>query len=876
MIPPPSTNADATATPPGPAHPGSAPGITRISLQPGDKVDSFTVIETIATTGSANVYKAHDALLDRFVAIKQVVLSNDDADDRVRKRVRDEAATHKRVSAGHPKHLVQFIHTVDDPRGMMLISEYYPSTSLEALLTSTSEPLGERQALGILAATAKGLEAIHGAGVIHRDLKPSNILLGHDNGLKVCDFGLAAVIEAQDSLSLGSVRYMAPELLRGEPADERADLYALGMIGYEMLAGREQFDNAFRTVLRDQRNQAMRWMKWHTNPRVAATPLSELNPALPEHLVALVTRMMEKDPVRRVGQASDVVDAIRRHFTGEAPDPTLAPVGPSGETTAHSTPGDTAPLPQRSKLPLILGGLLLFWVLVGGTLLLVNHYQKTAAASERQAAATADLNDAKELYEGGNYLPASERYEGVLSDWPGGTEYHAVAQAGLWKTQGRIAFDAGRFGEAVDYLERYRGSKAGDPSSVTDLISDARRAEAFQLSVQDILTAIDEGGFSRGRQVIAELSEMTITPKEQATLDDLSRQLAEQELRRATESRILEARRLESGGKRGEAILLLEGVATLPDEGRQLLESWRSDAAYDDAIGRAEAAEASGDLLAAVTAYEEAVAIKPSEELRGTINVLESRRLTAEGKAALDAGNVEVAGVRLNAALERNPDNAEALRYLALIASVTERTKLVQAGDAAVAAGDYVKAIEQYEAAVAVEPSEPINAKLRDARLKRDLKQADDAIASGDLTAAAEALALARTREPDNADVQKKLDELDTRVQYTKLLADAAEARTRSDFGKAKRILAEAQKLLDTEEVKELVIDTEYEQNLDQGKRYLEAGQKDAALGRFRIARTFRDTPEVRALIVQLEGGTAATGSGGGDTTPSGGNSETP
>ncbi|MEO1237495.1 MAG: serine/threonine-protein kinase, partial [Planctomycetota bacterium] len=312
--------ADASLPPSGASGGTPAAGVTTLSLKPGDTVDAYTVVDTIATTGSAVVYKAHDGLLDRHVAVKQIILGSEDSDEALRKRIRDEAAIHKRVSTTQPKHLIQFIDAVDDPRGLMLVSEYYPSTSLEDLLDRQRAPLDERQALGIVAATALGLRAIHDAGVVHRDLKPSNILLGEDGGLKICDFGLAALIESQDSLSLGSVRYMAPELLRSETADGRADVYSLGVIAYEMLAGRPNFDAAFRNVLRDQRNQAMRWMKWHTNARVAAPLLDEFLPDLPPHLTQLVARMMDKDVARRVGRADDVVEAIRRHFTGDTPD----------------------------------------------------------------------------------------------------------------------------------------------------------------------------------------------------------------------------------------------------------------------------------------------------------------------------------------------------------------------------------------------------------------------------------------------------------------------------------------------------------------------------------------------------------------------------
>ena len=326
---------------------------------------------------------------------------------------------------------------------------------------------------------------------------------------------------------------------------------------------------------------------------------------------------------------------------------------------------------------------------------------------------------------------------------------------------------------------------------------------------------------------------------------------------------MLEARKLEAAGKRVEAIVLFEGVAELPEEGQRLLERYRSEGAYAAAVDRAEAAEAEGDLLGAVAAYEEALAITPSEDLQGLINVLESRRLTAEAKTALDEGNVEVAAVQLASALERNPDNAEAKRLQSQLTSITERSKLVETGDALVASQDYAAAIQQYEAALALEPSEAISVKLMTAKLNRDLGEAEEAMEAGDLAAAAEALTEAQTREPDNAEVTEALAELDVRVKYAGLLTEAAEARQRSDWSKAKRLLNEAKGLRDIDEVKELLVDTEYAQAMDLGRRYLEQNEKVAALAQFINARKERDTPEVRALIAELEGRTAPTGGGG-------------
>src|SRR5439155_314842 len=123
----------------------------------------------------------------------------------------------------------------------------------------TKGPMDQKQVLGIVGATALALEAIHKEGVVHRDLKPSNILLPRAGGLKVVDFGIAGLVGAQEALSVGTVRYMAPELFAEGGLDGRADIYSLGIIAYEMLAGREKFNEAFRVVIRDQRNQAMRW-----------------------------------------------------------------------------------------------------------------------------------------------------------------------------------------------------------------------------------------------------------------------------------------------------------------------------------------------------------------------------------------------------------------------------------------------------------------------------------------------------------------------------------------------------------------------------------------------------------------------------------------
>ncbi len=847
------------------------PVVTTLSLKPGDRVDAFTVVGTIATTGSAVVYKAHDELLDRYVAIKQIILGDGDTDDVLRKRIRDEAAIHKHVSARQPRHLIQFIDAVDGERGLMLVSEYYPSTSLEQVLADRGGPLDERQALGILAATAKGLEAIHAAGVVHRDLKPSNILLGEDGGLKICDFGLSALIEAQDSLSLGSVRYMAPELLRGEPADGRADLYSLGIIAYEMLAGRPNFDAAFRNVLRDQRNQAMRWMKWHTNARVSAPPLSEHVPDLPPHLVQLVARLMEKDQVRRVGSAIDVLEAIRRHFTGDSE--ALEHLGPgspgplngrgSGEPT--SAAGDTAALPTRGRLPLILAGLLLLWVVVGAGVYVIADGRRAARQEQAQAEANALIDAGIARYEEGDFTGSLENYQAVLSTWPEGSAIAQRAQLGAWKARGRLAFAGERYGEAIDHFERYQKA-GGDAASVQPLILEARAGEAFASVESSVLDDIERHEFREAQQVVREARQNRWSDQQVRRLDELDVLIERRRAEVLATQRIAQARELEAAGDRAGAIAALEDLVTLPPEGTALLTQLRADLRYHEAIMRAETSARSGEYVQAIAAYNEALAVRPSEELTTKVRELDARRLTVEGAALLDGGEFEAARSRFAQALELDPDNPDALRLQQQIRDATELGGLERAGDAATAAGKYDEAIGHYEAALRISPSNAaVQQKLVDVRVQQNVVNALAAIEANELDRAETLLNAALLLQPGNGTVDQMLSGLSTRREYARLLASGDEARRAGDYGRAKRLYNNAGELIPGEEVTQRLEDTEFEQYLARARRLIAENQHDAARVTLQQASRIRVTPELTALLESLE---AAPVNPEGGTTP--------
>jgi len=835
----------------------SSNDVTTLSLKPGDKIDAFTVLDTIASTGSAVVYKAHDELLDRLVAIKQIILGNGDTDTALRKRIRDEASLHKRVSTSQPKHLIQFIDAVDDPRGLMLVSEYYPSTSLEDMLHKADAPLDDRHALGIVAAPAKGLDAIHHAGVIHRDLKPSNILLGDDGGLKICDFGLAALIESQDSLSLGSVRYMAPELLRGEPADERADVYSLGIIAYEMLIGRPHFDTAFRNVLRDQRNQAMRWMKWHTNARATAPMIDDFLPEVPTHLTLLVARMMDKDLSRRVGSARDIIDAIRRHFIGDGPDVheqhAADDASPDASDSTSSQPGDTAALPTRSRLPLILAGLLVFWLVVGGVLLGVNESKKKAARERALTQAKTQINQGIGHYNAGRFDDALASYQLVIEGWPADSPQAQDAQLGVWKTQGRLAFNAKHYDQAVKHFEMYR-DQGGNASSVEPLILEARDAEAFAQLTLSINQNIEDHAYPEARLTLKSARENKWSDAQSQQLDALDARIEQRRAEALAAQVIAEAKVLIENNDPAAAIAKLEELVSLPAHGQALLDTLRQDLAFDTAMAGGEDNLRSGQLGEAIESFNVAQALRPSDDLTNRISRLTARLLTREGAALLDAGELDAANDRFVKALQKDPENLDAKRLIKQIRSTTELTGIEGRGDAAAAAGDLAAATTAYQQAAEMAPDNlSIRTKLDNTRVRHNLQLARTAIDDQAFDRAQELLEAARLLAPQDSAVANLSATLDTQRAYRKLVAQGDAAKDVHDFGKAKRFYTEASKLVKGDEITQRLEEAQFQQYLTQAREYLDDGELDAARATLNLARDIRFTPELLSLIEAVD-----------------------
>ncbi|HYF12250.1 MAG TPA: Stk1 family PASTA domain-containing Ser/Thr kinase [Actinomycetota bacterium] len=261
----------------------------------------YHVVDRIAAGGMGEVFRAHDAVLDRPVAIK--VLHRQLASDRgFVDRFRREA----RAAAGlsHPN--IVNVHDWGAVDGIYyMVMEFVRGTSARDVLMEQGV-LAPAQATDVLLQTLSALEHAHRQGIVHRDIKPENVMITRDGVVKVADFGLArAYADAQITEAgtvTGTVQYLSPEQLQGEPADPRTDLYALGVVAYELLTGRLPFTGETPMAIAYK----------HLHEKVP--PPSSRNPAVPRSLDGWVASMTEKQRELRPESAAEA----RRDLATEA------------------------------------------------------------------------------------------------------------------------------------------------------------------------------------------------------------------------------------------------------------------------------------------------------------------------------------------------------------------------------------------------------------------------------------------------------------------------------------------------------------------------------------------------------------------------------
>ena len=272
----------------------------------------YQVIGRIASGGMGEVYRAHDAVLDREVALK--VLHPQLAGDRgFVDRFRREARAAALLN--HPN-IVGVYDWGSTDGTYFMIMEFVRGHNLRALMLEYGR-LEPAQVVEIASQVLLALEQAHGHGIVHRDIKPENILIAGDGTVKVADFGLArafadSYVSQAEGTVTGTVQYLAPEQIHGEPADPRTDLYALGVVMFEMLTGQTPFSGETSVAIAYK----------HLSERVP--PPSSLSPAVPLALDQAVLHATEKDRDERPASARALLAEIARTAPGLSPATTVA------------------------------------------------------------------------------------------------------------------------------------------------------------------------------------------------------------------------------------------------------------------------------------------------------------------------------------------------------------------------------------------------------------------------------------------------------------------------------------------------------------------------------------------------------------------------
>ncbi|MGC2552768.1 MAG: protein kinase [Candidatus Sulfotelmatobacter sp.] len=278
-----------------------------MTLTSGTKLGPYKIISPLGAGGMGEVYRARDTRLGRDVAIKVLPEGLAHDEDRLR-RFEQEARTI--AALNHPN--ILGIHDIGTYDGApFLVSEFLEGQTLRVKLVSGPLParLANEYALGI----AQGLAAAHEKGIVHRDLKPENVFVTRDGRIKVLDFGLAKLVRPDENhetaltltspatlpgLVMGTVGYMSPEQVRGDPIDARSDIFSFGAVFYEMLTGKRAFKRetsaeTMTAILREE-----------------PAELSGTGWQGPPELQRILSRCLEKDVARRFQSASDLAFAI--------------------------------------------------------------------------------------------------------------------------------------------------------------------------------------------------------------------------------------------------------------------------------------------------------------------------------------------------------------------------------------------------------------------------------------------------------------------------------------------------------------------------------------------------------------------------------------
>ena len=330
-------------------------------LTSGVHLGPYEIYSLLGAGGMGDVYRGRDPRLGRDVAIK-VLPSNASSDPGRLQRFEQEARA--AAALNHPNILAVYDVGVLDG-APYIVSELLDGQTLRARLASG--PLPVRMALDFAAQIAQGLAAAHEKGIVHHDLKPDNVFVTPDGRIKILDFGLAKLIDQESTgvvssvlpasppgtspaLVLGTTGYMSPEQVRGEPVDRRTDVFALGVVLYEMLTGARAF---------------VRETVPETVTAILSSDLPEIpssNPRVSLPLEQVLRRCVDKDPARRFESMHDLALALS----------TIEAAPASSPTVVTPVPESVPPVPEKRRPGLPIAAMVFVALAFGAIVAMVN------------------------------------------------------------------------------------------------------------------------------------------------------------------------------------------------------------------------------------------------------------------------------------------------------------------------------------------------------------------------------------------------------------------------------------------------------------------------------------------------------------------------
>lgn len=332
--------------------------------------DRYQLTERVGIGGMAEVYRAHDIVLDRVVAVK-VMLPQYAADQTFQQRFRQEAASAAKLQSPYIVSIYDWGLDADGET-YYIVMEFLKGTDLKTAIKERGA-INQRKAAEIGSQVAQALQVAHDGGVIHRDIKPQNIMIQPDGNIKVMDFGIARAGDAglsQTATVLGTAHYISPEQAQGKDLTGLSDVYSLGIVLYEATTGRLPFEGT------DSVSVAVKQVN-----EMPQLPRS-INPDIDPVLEAIIMKAMAKDPAQRFASAQDMRQALNDYLAGRPvaglglhndatqvlgggippmdgtavmPKTAGASAAGPGQTTAYRTSGKPAQPPKSSKNKVIIG-----------------------------------------------------------------------------------------------------------------------------------------------------------------------------------------------------------------------------------------------------------------------------------------------------------------------------------------------------------------------------------------------------------------------------------------------------------------------------------------------------------------------------------------